>query len=881
MDDLAELNWGSPAPNEQRNPSPMNNSSPFATLSSYPGQPFRPSPFSAQSPAPTMPKTAPKAPASGNDSFANLVSFGSSKKSLSLAERQKQLTEKRAQEHAALRDRLNAQYSESNAAIWDSFEKRTEIMKVPPSKVQPAEHEDDILAAFNAAAPVDASTNFPVPDASPSTSASATATNTPAINTPTPSIPKVGSNILGSDDDIFGLGQMQPKAIQQTSPPVNDDDDDDILGDLAKPVSEFRKPREVSAELVSEEQKTRSSSVSIADKALAELVDMGFPAERARRALSATETGTDVHVAVGLLLDQAHTESRNKASGSSRQPDRVSRPRSQEHLRRDVNHTMPPVRITHGNKASTPKEKDAAQLASELGSSFLKSANSFWKSSSKKMQQAFSEFNGPTDPSQPKWMREATASNEFEEQVRRQQSRNAHREPQAPSHDLMTDEALMLEAQPPRLQKPSITREESVLPSRSENFNDRSSANQSKKSEASTFQQNPFLAQRRQDSRSRLDKLATDEQAAQAYVSPARRSRRAAKPSIPPSEVDLLKGFPTESKKTSPSSQPAADSLSSKPPSRPSPTLHPNPPPRSIPPVSPSALASSHQLRQKGSEAYKRGDYAAAHSYYSNALSLLPGGHPVTIIILSNRALTSLKIGDPKASIADADSALSVIGPSRGDSETIELGTDEKPKSMKEFFGKALMRKAEALEQLERWKDAAKIWHDAVTVGFGGNTSIQGRNRCEKAAGIKQARNPFVAAVPTNRPTTQKKAPTHVRLETTVSTKPAEAVNRFRAANDAADRTDTEKFALSEQVGKILNTWTNGKKDNLRALLASLDSVLWPEVGWKKVGLSELLMVNKVKINYMKAIGKVHPDKVCLFTNCFSLSLLMLSIDQC
>jgi len=51
-----------------------------------------------------------------------------------------------------------------------------------------------------------------------------------------------------------------------------------------------------------------------------------------------------------------------------------------------------------------------------------------------------------------------------------------------------------------------------------------------------------------------------------------------------------------------------------------------------------------------------------------------------------------------------------------------------------------------------------------------------------------------------------------------------------------------------------------------------LDSVLWPEAGWKKVNMSDLIMPNKVKIVYMKAIAKVHPDKVCDGKRYFSCS---------
>lgn len=56
--------------------------------------------------------------------------------------------------------------------------------------------------------------------------------------------------------------------------------------------------------------------------------------------------------------------------------------------------------------------------------------------------------------------------------------------------------------------------------------------------------------------------------------------------------------------------------------------------------------------------------------------------------------------------------------------------------------------------------------------------------------------------------------------------------------------------------------WKNGKESNLRALLSSLETILWPSLGWKKIGLGELIQPNQVKIRYMKAVAKLHPDKL-------------------
>ena len=48
----------------------------------------------------------------------------------------------------------------------------------------------------------------------------------------------------------------------------------------------------------------------------------------------------------------------------------------------------------------------------------------------------------------------------------------------------------------------------------------------------------------------------------------------------------------------------------------------------------------------------------------------------------------------------------------------------------------------------------------------------------------------------------------------------------------------------------------------MRALLSSLETVLWNDSGWKKVGMGEVILPGKVKVVYMKGIAKVHPDKV-------------------
>jgi len=167
------------------------------------------------------------------------------------------------------------------------------------------------------------------------------------------------------------------------------------------------------------------------------------------------------------------------------------------------------------------------------------------------------------------------------------------------------------------------------------------------------------------------------------------------------------------------------------------------------------------------------------------------------------------------------------------------------------------MRKAEALEQMEKWREAGEVWKTCVEGGVGGATSIQGRTRCEKALAPKPASTPRTA---TPRPRPKPKASALSDLGP--SAPDSEAVERLRAANKAAEKADDEKFALADAVDAKISAWRDGKRDNLRALIGSLDLVMWEGSGWKKIGMHELVTNGKVKINYMKAIGRCHPDKL-------------------
>lgn len=866
-----------------------------------------------------------------NDSFANLVSFTPhstdslrSLKTLSLREQQEALQEKRRREgtlpeksldrtfgaHAQDGDFLeslgsgrvtpNRIASPPAYAGTDEYggQKLSTAINKPFAAIEGATLQKDVklrnsnISALDNSPQFDSPTSMGIFPSSGSNDKSKGINRSNSRETAHPSVSYHPSgikhiNLSNLDDDPFGLGSIAIKNVNQYETGTDAAEEDDILGLLGRPVSEF--PLQTEREQAIMEVVNVEDSGE-GDQALAELIDMGFSAEKSREALASTESGTNVQAAVGWLLRQAHSDAKSKSRSSKEQehkglgnkaaPLNKTSPRSQSPASADPE----PAWLRAQNRGNIGErqqnsrspvngDRDPGKIAAELGTNLLKTANSLWKTGTKKLNQAVSELNSDSDSSQPKWMRDTqqsgieSRSQGSKGRQNRQSSEEGKRvvaQPVALSKPLanVTDEALMLESGDGRpLRKPSRPTNETST-AQNTDFSREAPPKFTKSSDYELSQPRFLQKSRIHEAKARLSRLANEEQASSAYISPARRKKPAAK--LPSPEINILlddmeASIPPVSKTTiKPLPKPESHALSQSP-----------APARKIPQISPSALQSSTTYRLEGTSAFKRGDYALATAHYSSALSTLPPSHPLTIVLLTNRALAHLKTGDPKSSIVDSKSAISNIGPSRGARETIDLGGTEGSRDMQTFWGKAMTRQAEALEQLERWSDAAVVWKACVEAGVGGGTSTAGRDRCEKAAAGPSSRPPRAPrpAVP-KKPTPKYIQRTSALEDLTGSASAAtdvvstEAVKRLRKANAAAEKLDDEKFALADRVDERLTGWRTGREGNLRALLASLETVLWEGSGWKKVGMGELIIASKVKVVYMRGIGKVHPDKV-------------------
>ena len=86
------------------------------------------------------------------------------------------------------------------------------------------------------------------------------------------------------------------------------------------------------------------------------------------------------------------------------------------------------------------------------------------------------------------------------------------------------------------------------------------------------------------------------------------------------------------------------------------------------------------------------------------------------------------------------------------------------------------------------------------------------------------------------------------------------AMARDQATRDASEK--QEKVVIREQLRSEIDAWTSNKKDNIRSLLCTMDTVMWSGSTWKSPTVVDVMEPAQVRKWYMKANLVVHPDKV-------------------
>ncbi|CAI0395705.1 unnamed protein product [Linum tenue] len=90
----------------------------------------------------------------------------------------------------------------------------------------------------------------------------------------------------------------------------------------------------------------------------------------------------------------------------------------------------------------------------------------------------------------------------------------------------------------------------------------------------------------------------------------------------------------------------------------------------------------------------------------------------------------------------------------------------------------------------------------------------------------------------------------------------SKAVADMNQRDYQTQREQEERRMIAEKMDLDIKRWAAGKEGNMRALLSSLQYVLWNGCGWEPVSLTDLITSSSVKKVYRKATLCVHPDKV-------------------
>ncbi|OBZ91363.1 UBA domain-containing protein 7 [Choanephora cucurbitarum] len=356
------------------------------------------------------------------------------------------------------------------------------------------------------------------------------------------------------------------------------------------------------------------------------------------------------------------------------------------------------------------------------------------------------------------------------------------------------------------------------------------------------------LAKKRQEEQKKKEAMITED----TYVSPSRR-RPASSGRSTPRSAPTPSSPPIPAKETTTASpKPVKISVSR-------PRVN----------ASPTVMVQVNQARELGNQKFKLGQFGDAETAYSQAIKLLPSGHDHLVLLCNNRAMTRLKTGEYKQCIEDCDKAIAI---NRQNNDGGDIEVEGVTIVWRDQMTKSLYRKAEAYENLENYQEALTVYGQLVKLEGTQNLKVnRGMARCRQALNPKQPLKASSASALSS-PSPQPKQdlmsvfdPSKQASSSPVSEeelKKSKAVTAMRAKAAEQEAEEAERLEKTDAVNTRLTAWKAGKEQNLRALLATLDTLLWPGAQWKGAQMSELINPKKCKICYMKAIGKVHPDKL-------------------
>lgn len=262
-------------------------------------------------------------------------------------------------------------------------------------------------------------------------------------------------------------------------------------------------------------------------------------------------------------------------------------------------------------------------------------------------------------------------------------------------------------------------------------------------------------------------------------------------------------------------------------------------------------MESFTEFKEKGIRLFKAGNYHGALSEFEKSLNCLPREHPLRIVSLSNIIACQSKLGEHINGLKSIDLALGLLGSNIYSDVVIENTSPQK--TYRQMATKIQIKHAEIQENMENYENALKIYSELLNNNVLGTNVLDGKRRCERIVYPEKFKaKPYVN---NNKPPLPSNSCQSAPIANSI------AVKMVKEQNKNIMKIEDERYRLHETVEQKIHVWSSGHEFDLRYLLSNLDSLLqWTE--WKSVSSSDLVLPKKVKICYLKAISRTHPDKL-------------------
>lgn len=295
-------------------------------------------------------------------------------------------------------------------------------------------------------------------------------------------------------------------------------------------------------------------------------------------------------------------------------------------------------------------------------------------------------------------------------------------------------------------------------------------------------------------------------------------------------------------------------------------------------------LISYKEYKDNATQLFKNGHYSEALEQYTKSLNTLPNNHPLRLIAISNMMISQLKVGEYNniIKLMDACEKLWPNVPDDNKNSTITtaksnwdqiIPESEPQRTFKDIWIKIMLRCAESYEHLEDFNSALNVYKQLLNKNVTNKKVLDGKRRCEKiiypekfkptsSSSSSSSSNPSVLSPMVNKTTHPiKSLPSNNKTQSSSNSKSTENVARIKQQNAKLEEESILKEKLYDQVNLKIEQWKADKPTDIRHLLSNLQQVVtW--TSWTPVSSTDLVMPKKVKVTYLKAAARTHPDKV-------------------